>query len=105
MSDLLQRSFSNAKYIFYIIVYLKTYLKTNIKKVIGRKRQVKAKRKDGSEFDVELGVQEVMIDEAENNGEKSRVFCGYTHDLTQTKKDKRTMIKQQQMINNKFFSG
>ena len=44
--------------------------------------------------------------EAENNGEKSsRVFCGYIHDLTQTKKDKRTMIKQQQMINNKFFSG
>ena len=105
------------------------------------KRQVKARRKDGSEFDVELGVQEVTVratkvnqinssddgsttvanDDAStltastsatgtgstststSSSLKKKVFCGYMRDLTQQKKDKRALRKQQQLIHGKFF--
>lgn len=56
-------------------------------------------RKDGSEFEIELGVQEVEL----SDGKKS--FCGYMRDLTQQKKDKRALQKQARMIHNKFFGA
>lgn len=76
--------------------YLKRYLDTGVKHIIGRKRQVKARRKDGSEIEVELGVQEVVL-----KGKKA--FCGFMRDLTAQKKDKRALRKQQQVIHGKFF--
>lgn len=79
--------------------YLKKYMETGVKHIIGRKRQVKARRKDGSEIEVELGVQEVTL----KGGKKA--FCGYIRDLTQQKKDKRALIKQQQLIHGKFFGS
>mmetsp|Transcript_58995 Transcript_58995/g.144351 ORF Transcript_58995/g.144351 Transcript_58995/m.144351 type:complete len:152 (+) Transcript_58995:1324-1779(+) len=81
-------------------MYMKRYLDTGVKHVIGRKRQVKCRRKDGSEFDVELGVQEVPL--VGSSGEK-KAFCGFIRDLTQQQKDKRALRKQQQLIHNKFF--
>mmetsp|Transcript_58997 Transcript_58997/g.144355 ORF Transcript_58997/g.144355 Transcript_58997/m.144355 type:complete len:483 (+) Transcript_58997:107-1555(+) len=81
-------------------MYMKRYLDTDVKHIIGRKRQVKCRRKDGSEFDVELGVQEVLLAES-SGGKKS--FCGFIRDLTQQQKDKRALRKQQQLIHNKFF--
>lgn len=77
--------------------YMQRYKDTGIKHIIGRKRQVMARRKDGSEFDVELGVQEVTL----TTGKKA--FCGFIRDLTQLKKDKRALQKQARMIQNKFF--
>jgi PAS domain S-box-containing protein len=77
--------------------YMKRYLDTGEQHIIGRKRQVKAKRKDGSEFEIELGVQEVTL----TDGKKA--FCGYMRDLTQQKKDKRALQKQARMIHGKFF--
>jgi PAS domain S-box-containing protein len=77
--------------------YMERYKKTGQKHIIGRKRQVKARRKDGSEILVELGVQEVIL----ASGKKA--FCGYIRDLTEKQKDKRALRKQQQMIHNKFF--
>ena len=79
--------------------YLQRYHDTGVKKIIGSKRQVKAKRKDGSELEVELGVQEVVL----TNGKKA--FCGFIRDLTAQRKDKRALRKQQQLIHGKFFGG
>ena len=77
--------------------YMKRYLDTGEQHIIGRKRQVKAKRKDGSEFEIELGVQEVVLTDGK------MAFCGYMRDLTQQKKDKRALQKQARMIHGKFF--
>ena len=77
--------------------YMQRYLDTGEQHIIGRKRQVKAKRKDGSEFEIELGVQEVVLTDGR------MAFCGYMRDLTQQKKDKRALQKQAKMIHGKFF--
>jgi len=79
--------------------YLKRYLSGGMKNVIGRKRQVKARRKDGSELEVELGVQEVYL------ADGKRAFCGFVRDMTEQRKDKRAMRKQQQLIHGKFFGS
>lgn len=79
--------------------YLQKYMDTGVRHVIGRKRHVQAKRKDGSEIEVELGVQEVKL----NNGK--RAFCGFIRDLTQKNKDKKTMKQQAELIHGKFFNG
>jgi len=78
--------------------YMRRYMEGGEKRVIGRKRQVKARRKDGSELEVELGVQEVVLS---STGKKA--FCGFIRDLTAQKKDKRELRKQQQVIHGKFF--
>jgi len=78
--------------------YMKTYLTTGVKRVIGRKRKVPAVRKDGSEFDIELGIQEVVC---ADTGE--RVFCGYIRDLTQQIMDKKLLRKKDAAIHGKFF--
>jgi PAS domain S-box-containing protein len=78
--------------------YMRRYLEGGEKHIIGRKRQVKARRKDGSEFVVELGVQEVILS---TTGKKA--FCGFIRDLTAQNKDKRALRKQQQIIHGKFF--
>lgn len=79
--------------------YLRHYLKTGEKRVIGRKRQVQAKRKDGSEFEIELGIQEVSLSEAR------RAFCGYVRDLTQEKLDKQALRKTAEVIHGTFFGN
>ena len=68
--------------------YIATYLKTGIKRVAGTKREVIARRKDGSEFPVELGLTEVNV-----QGE-DRLFCGFLRDLTQEKKLLQTEIEK-----------
>jgi len=78
--------------------YLERYRQTGERHIIGRKRQVMARRKDGTELSVELGVQEVVL---ATTGKKA--FCGYIRDLTEKQKDKRALRKQQQLIHNKFF--
>ena len=72
-------------------------MKTGEKHIIGKKRIVQARRKDGSEFDIELGLQEVIVD----NGE--RVFCGYVRDITQQRLDKRALRKKDAEMKGKFF--
>jgi hypothetical protein len=76
---------------------MQRYLETGEKRIIGRKRQVRARRKDGSEFEIELGVQEAT----NTSGEK--VFCGYIRDLTETRMTQRKMQQQRAIIKDKFF--
>lgn len=59
--------------------YLRSYLQTGEAKIIGVDRQVEGQRKDGSIFPMELGVAEVK-----QNG--SRLFVGFTHDLSERRK-------------------
>lgn len=78
--------------------YLKRYMETGVKHIIGRKRQVKARRKNGEEIEVELGIQEVILKEGK------KAFCGYIRDLTQQKMDKQLLRKQKEIIHGKFFN-
>lgn len=79
--------------------YLRRYLESGEKHIIGTKRHVKARRKDGSEVEVELGVQEVLL----ASGKKA--FCGFIRDVTAQKNDKRELRRQQKVIHGKFFGG
>ena len=77
--------------------HLQRYLSTGEKRVIGRKRELDAQRRDGSTFPVELGVSEVVL----SNGEK--MFCGYVRDKTQERLDKRMLRRKEAVIQDKFF--
>ncbi|MEM9750936.1 MAG: PAS domain S-box protein, partial [Pseudomonadota bacterium] len=58
--------------------YMRNYMETGDKKVIGVGREVSARRKDGSIFPMELGVNEMTI-----SGE--RMFVGTIRDITERK--------------------
>ena len=60
--------------------YMERYLKTGEARVMGTKRELPARRKDGSEFTIQLSLVEVKAE----NGD-SRLFCGFVHDLTEQK--------------------
>jgi PAS domain S-box-containing protein len=78
--------------------YLRHYLRTGEKRVIGRKRPLVARRKDGTEFHIELGVSEVKV----SNGES--MFCGYVRDRTQERIDKQNLRRKDAVIQDKFFN-
>jgi len=77
--------------------YLHRYVRTGEKRVIGQKRSLVARRKDGTEFPIELGVSEVCL----SNGEK--MFCGYVRDRTQEQLDKKMLRRKEAVIQDKFF--
>lgn len=58
--------------------YMKRYLATGKTKVMGTVRKLPARRKDGSEFPVELGVKEI----SSSDGIHKRLFVGYMKDVT-----------------------
>ena len=58
--------------------YVRNYVMGGAPRIIGRQREVLAKRKDGSEFPAELGVSEVRLD---NN----RLFIGVLRDISERK--------------------
>ena len=59
--------------------YMKAYLETGRARVIGKQRVVLARKKDGSEFPVELGVKEIYE-------EGQRFFCGFMKDVSAQQK-------------------
>lgn len=59
--------------------YMQNYYKTKEQKILGRSREVIAKRVDGSEFPVHLSVQEVQESEP-------KLFTGVLQDITERKK-------------------
>jgi two-component system sensor kinase FixL len=69
--------------------YLHNYISTGEKKVIGIGREVSGKRKDGSVFPMELGVNEMKM-------EGARMFVGTIRDITQRKEAEREI---QQYLN------
>lgn len=77
--------------------HLTRYVTTGKKRVIGKKRSLIARRKDGTNFPIELGVSEVIL----ANGE--RMFCGFVRDTTQQRLDREKMRRQEAVIGEKFF--
>mmetsp|Transcript_48272 Transcript_48272/g.145921 ORF Transcript_48272/g.145921 Transcript_48272/m.145921 type:complete len:143 (-) Transcript_48272:3329-3757(-) len=66
--------------------YMARYLRTGETKVIGKKRELTATRKDGTRIPVVLGLTEIVKTDG------SRGFCGHVLDLTaQKEKEKITM--------------
>jgi len=59
--------------------YLKNYHNTGDKKIIGKGREVEAKRKDGSVFPIDLSVSEINV-----KGEK--LYSGIIRDITDRRK-------------------
>jgi PAS domain S-box-containing protein len=60
--------------------YLANYLKTGDKKLMGTKRVIPARRKDGTEFPIELGLSEIKS----NNG-RDKMFVGFVRALSAEK--------------------
>jgi PAS domain S-box-containing protein len=72
--------------------YIKRYLRTGEKRVMGIKRELSARRADGSEFPIELGLAELS---SELPGEKEREFVGFVRDISLEKKQE-AELKQKQ---------
>ena len=73
-------------------------MESGVKKVIGLRREVPARRKDGHEFAVELGVKEINSDEygiqgrAPSSGtDTRRFFCAFLKDISHEKKHEADM--------------
>jgi diguanylate cyclase (GGDEF)-like protein/PAS domain S-box-containing protein len=58
--------------------YLNQYLATGERQVIGQVRELRGRRRDGSEFPMEMSVSEAVIG-------GGRVFTGFVRDITQRK--------------------
>jgi PAS domain S-box-containing protein len=66
--------------------YMERYLLTGETHVMGTKRELPARRKDGSEFIIQLSLVEGNVPvKHQNQGEEERMFCGFIVDLTQQK--------------------
>jgi PAS domain S-box-containing protein len=66
--------------------YVENYLATGIKKMIGKQREVIAKRKDGSTFPAALGLAEPQA---------TGLICGFIRDLTDEKAAQAEIIREQ----------
>lgn len=64
--------------------YLERYLKTKEKRIIGIRRELEARRKDGSVFPIELAVSEIN---------HFKLFTGIIHDLTRRKELEREVVE------------
>ena len=64
--------------------YLKRFLQTGENRAMGKKRELPARRKDGSEFPIELGLVQIF-----NDTTQERMFVGFLRDLTEIKKRER----------------
>ena len=71
--------------------YLKNYLTTGDRKIIGVGREVKALRKDGTEFDAHLSVSEVKI-----AGE--HLFTGIVRDISVQKEQEAALAEKNQTL-------
>jgi len=66
--------------------YLDNYIKTGKKKVIGIGTEVIGQRKDGSTFPMEIGINELIVD-------NERHFVGITRDITERHSAQATLSK------------
>jgi len=70
--------------------YLKNYRETRVPKIIGKGREVKGKRKDGSIFDFYLSISEVQLEGRKN-------YVGIIHDISKEKEaENQLLITQNQ---------
>jgi PAS domain S-box-containing protein len=77
--------------------YLSQYMSTRVKKMIGKKRELQACRKDGSTFPCILGLKEVAT-----NG--STQFVGFVRDIT-AEKEALDAVKAEQNLLSKILDA
>ena len=77
--------------------YLSQYMSTRVKKMIGKKRELLAQRKDGSTFPCILGLKEVVT-----NG--SSQFVGFVRDIT-AEKEAINAVKAEQNLLSKILDA
>ncbi len=75
--------------------YVENYLTTGVKKMIGKQREVIARRKDGSTFPAALGLAEPQA---------AGLICGFIRDLTQEKAAQEEIIREQ-LLNSKIIDA
>ena len=74
--------------------YLENYMKTGVKKVMGKRRELTARKKDGSTFQFELGLTEV------NLGGGKAIFVGFCRDLSDLKQHRASLEFVDAELNN-----
>lgn len=72
--------------------YLKNYRDTGEAKIIGGGREVPGFRKDGTQLDIDLSVNEFKLNE-------KRVFVGNLKDVTERKSERRRYMKELEAMN------
>lgn len=77
--------------------YLLQYLQTGVKKMIGKKRELETRRKDGSTFPCILGLKEVIT-----NG--TTQFVGFVRDIT-AEKDAMKAVEAEQNLLSKILDA
>jgi PAS domain S-box-containing protein len=73
--------------------YMSRYLTTGEKRVIGKERELLARKKNGTTFPIQLGVSEVVMDDG------YRVFCGFVKDLSKRKLNQERIQRNAQLTN------
>jgi PAS domain S-box-containing protein len=71
--------------------YVSTYLRTGKRKIIGSKREVPGRRKDGTIFPLELGVSERRLG-------SQRIFTGLMRDITERKRAAEALAEQARLL-------
>ena len=72
--------------------YMQHYIHTGEKKMIGKKREIYARRKDGTEFVAELGLAEIPQKDIEEH-----IFCGFIRNLTKEKAAQAEILAEQRL--------
>ena len=75
--------------------YVENYMTTGVKKMIGKRREVIAKRKDGTTFPAALGLAEPQA---------AGLICGFLRDLTLEKAAQAEIIREQ-LLNSKIIDA
>eukprot|EP00956_Cyclotella_meneghiniana_P029740 scaffold73032_cov59-Cyclotella_meneghiniana.AAC.3 len=75
--------------------YVEIYMTTGVKKMIGKRREVIAKRKDGTTFPAALGLAEPQA---------AGLICGFLRDLTHEKAAQAEIIREQ-LLNSKIIDA
>jgi PAS domain S-box-containing protein len=71
--------------------YLNNYLQTGIKKVIGKRLEVTAKRKNGELFPVEIGISEVFLKDA-------KLFTAIINDITERRRAEKELKERMEEL-------
>lgn len=74
--------------------YISDYKKTGNAQIIGKGREVFARKKNGEIFPIRLSVSEVYLD-----NEDKRLFTGIIHDISELKRTERYLTESQEQLN------